>query len=281
MRYYYIMSLYSKRKLASLFISVLNLSSLIRKLYPIAMHQTYSNVSREKIDRLRSLLALEKDINLIRVGDEFDGGYAISPNISPNAHCISIGVGTNISFDIAIAAKLESVHLYDHTVGNLPVLAPQNVMFFEKGLGLFSNSTFVTLQEAILKFPDQSPLILKIDIEGAEWPILENIDTQTLLRFDQIVIEFHNLHLLNNLEFFDIVIRCLTNLNRCHAVVNRHPNNWGRFDIIHGVAIPDVLEVTYLKRENFQFEGSTCTTDANSQTNFPCNPNGAEISLTF
>jgi hypothetical protein len=275
------MRLFSKRNVASLFISLLNLSTFIRKLYPIAVQQTYSNISREKIDDLRGLLDLEKVVGLIRVGDEFDGGYAISSEISPNANCISIGVGTNISFDIEIAERLKSVHLYDHTVAGLPRPAPENVSFFDKGLGLVSNSTFVTLQEAILKFPSESPLILKMDIEGAEWSILENIDMQTLSRFEQIVIEFHDLHQINNLKFFDTVIRCLTNLNSYHAIVNRHPNNWGKFDIIHGVAVPDVLEVTYLKRDNSQLESLNSVTHANKQTNFPCNPNGAEISLTF
>lgn len=275
------MRMYSKRNLASLLISALNLNGLIRKLYPIAMNQTYSNVSRKKVDELRNLLPLESFVGLIRIGDEFDGGYAISSVISPDSNCISVGVGTNISFDIEIAKKINSVHLYDHTVVGLPVPAPENVVFFSKGLGLKSNSTFVTLQEAVSKFPNGSPLILKIDIEGSEWSIFKDIDTQTLLRFEQIVIEFHDLHRINNLDFFDVVINCLSHLYKYFAVINRHPNNWGKFDIIHGVAVPDVLEVTYVKRDNPLSDGSICPVPANDPANFPCNPDGPEISLSF
>jgi hypothetical protein len=35
------------------------------------------------------------------------------------------------------------------------------------------------------------PPILKLDIEGDEWSVLDNASADLLLRFDQIALEFH------------------------------------------------------------------------------------------
>lgn len=284
MGYYYIMELSFRRKLASFLLSFFKLGDFIQKLYPIAVNLEYSELSRENLDLVRGLLVLDKQSALIRVGDDFDGGYAISPNIDPATNCISVGVGTNVSFDIEISERLSSVHLYDHTVSALPVEVPHNVTFIKKGLSTKSDETFVTLDEMIEQFEPNSPLILKMDIEGAEWKILENIQKSTLSRFDQIILELHHLHKLNDAEFFKVVAKSLKNLKHTHQIVNRHANNWGRFSLIHGVPVPDVLEITLVKREQDSSPNSgpgSQSRDDSSPTNFPCNPRSAEISLNF
>ena len=37
-------------------------------------------------------------------------------------------------------------------------------------------------------------MILKMDVEGAEWDFLDTVDTKTLKQFDQIVFEYHELN---------------------------------------------------------------------------------------
>jgi FkbM family methyltransferase len=253
-------------------------------LYPIAVDLEYSSLSRENLDLIRHLLVQDDQPQLIRVGDEFDGGYAISPIIDPSTNCISVGVGTNVSFDIHISKKLSSVHLYDHTVSALPADVPQNVVFFKKGLGNKSSETLITLEEMITQFPTTSPLILKMDIEGGEWEILDDIKKATLLRFDQIVLELHFLHKLNDKDFFALVVRSLKNLKATHQIVNRHANNWARYSLIHGVPVPDVLEVTYVKRGGKflpRVESDPVVREYSSSANFPCNPGRPDISLNF
>ncbi|ASY24523.1 methyltransferase [Candidatus Planktophila lacus] len=273
-----------RRKLAIFFLSAFKFGGFIQKLYPIAVDLEYSKLSRENLDLIRHLLVQDNQPNLIRVGDKFDGGYAISPIIHPSTNCISVGVGTNVSFDIHISKRLSTVHLYDHTVSGLPADVPQNVVFFNKGLGKKSSETFITLEEMVAQFPSNSPLILKMDIEGFEWEILENITESTLLRFDQIVLELHHFHQLNDKDFFDSVVRSLKNLKATHQIVNRHANNWARYSLIHGVPVPDVLEVTYVKREEVlspSVESSSLVRNYSSPANFPCNPTRPDISLYF
>lgn len=282
--YYYNMEKSFKRKIVTFLISVFRLDDLIQRLYPIALDNRYASVSREDLDVVRSLLALDKHSSLIRMGDNFDGGYAISPDINPLANCISVGVGTNVSFDIQIAQKLSSVHLYDHTVSALPTKVPHNVFFFQKGLGKDSSETLITLDEMIGRFQSSSPLILKMDIEGSEWEVLAEITKSVLSRFDQIILELHHLHKLNDKDFFNVVVKSLRNLKETHQIVNRHANNWAKFALIHGVPVPDVIEVTYIKSE----EGGSTNSDPIfflrdfcPSANFPCNPNRPDISLSF
>lgn len=273
-----------RRRLATFFLSVFKLGGLIQKLYPIAIDLEYLTLTREKLDLVRDLLVVDMQSDLIRVGDEFNGGYAISSIIDPNTNCISVGVGTNVSFDIDISKRLSSVHLYDHTVSKLPVQVPQNVVFFKKGLARTPSDMFLTLEEIIDQFPSNSPLILKMDIEGCEWEILENISSATLLRFDQIVLELHHFHQLNDTEFFEVVVKSLNNLKATHQIINRHANNWARFSLIHGVPVPDVLEVTYVRRvvELSQSSDSFVQMgEYSSFANFPCNPNRPDIALNF
>ena len=282
--YYYNMEKSFKRKIATFLISVLRLDDLIQRLYPIALDNRYASVSREDLDVVRGLLALDKQSTLIRMGDNFDGGYAISPNINPLSNCISIGVGTNVSFDIQIAQKLSSVHLYDHTVSALPAKVPQNVFFFQKGLGKDPSETLITLDEMIGRFQSSSPLILKMDIEGSEWEVLAGVSKSVLSRFDQIILELHHLHKVNDKEFFNVVVQSLRNLKETHQIVNRHANNWAKVAFIHGVPVPDVIEITYIKSEESDSTNSDSTfflRDSYSSANFPCNPNRPDISLCF
>ena len=52
--------------------------------------------------------------------------------------------------------------------------------------------------------------ILKIDIEGCEWHWLKNLGDNEVNRFDQIIIEFHDLHNTEKQEFY---AECLKKIN--------------------------------------------------------------------
>jgi hypothetical protein len=269
-----------KRIFAQFLIRVLGVSALIRRLQPIATDVSFGKSFRPKIDGIRNLLRVTQPPSggYARFGDNLDGGYVLFNEIKSGTNCISIGAGTNISFDTAISRFVEEVHLYDHTIQTLPQVAPENVKFFQKGLGITTVGDYLSLEDCVAKFPIESNLILKMDIEGAEWDVLDTDDLLDLSRFDQIAIEFHNFYKVSNEAFFCKVIRVLTKLNASHQVINLHANNWGKFEIVANVPFADVLEVTYISRLRFN---EVNTQNTYSIPNKPCNPFGPEIELAF
>lgn len=269
-----------KRRSALFLIRFLRVSALIRRLQPIATDVSFGKNIRPKIDEIRTLLKVSRlpEGSYTRFGDDLDGGYVLSSEIRSRTNCISIGAGTNISFDSAISRFVGEVHLYDHTIQTLPQVAPENVKFFQQGLGIKTFGEYASLKDCVAKFPIESNLILKMDIEGAEWNILDADDLIELSRFNQIAIEFHDFYKITNEAYYRKVIRVLKKLNESHQVINVHANNWGKFEIVANVPFADVLEVSYLSRSNLIVSKAL---DLHDEFNKPCNPLGNEIELAF
>ena len=93
-------------------------------------------------------------------------------------------------------------------------------------------------------------LLLKMDVEGYEWEVLENIDPIVLEQFDQILIELHDLLDMDNSKR---IINCLKKLTDNHVVVHIHANNNGRCHYCKDLITPNYLEATLLKRSLFKF----------------------------
>ena len=89
-----------------------------------------------------------------------------------------------------------------------------------------------------------------MDIEGSEWEVLAN--TVSLESFKQIVIEFHGLQQLINLDNFVKIASALQKLHRTHAPIHLHANNYVPVAVIGNCLVPDVIEVTYLNRSKYK-----------------------------
>jgi len=214
------------------------------------------------------------DISYVRLGDLADGGYILLDDLDQQDIVFSIGVGENVSFDFEIANYVKEVILVDHTV-----LAPHgltsNMVFYPKALSKTKSFQSTTIQELLYLHP-ASDFILKIDIEGAEWEILDSLDIYTLSKFRQIVLEFHDFSYPYFQDRFDMTCRVLDKLNLTHAPICFHPNNGGRFATIAGTPIPDVIEVTYIRRSDYQIsQGESGQVEELTHAN---NPDKPEIS---
>ena len=91
---------------------------------------------------------------------------------------------------------------------------------------------------------------MKIDIEGDEWKILSSLPTKTLNKFRQIIIEFHSIF---DLAELDSKQKTLSQLLATHFPVVAHPNNIGGYQIIGNQLFPNVLETTWLRRNSYEF----------------------------
>lgn len=93
-------------------------------------------------------------------------------------------------------------------------------------------------------------MILKVDVEGAEWSVLNDVEENTIKRFSQIVFEFHGLTQLENREK---ITTAMKKLNQTHQLVHLHANNYGSYLLIGGKILPELIEGTYLLRDEYAF----------------------------
>lgn len=238
-----------KRNITKGLLQFLRLSKYFLKAYPVAVENIFPTVSREQIDRLRQLFPLKVSSNISwkRFGTPGDGGYLLSDDISESDICVSLGIGDNYSFDLDIAKSCGQVLMFDHTIPP-PKHLDSNMDFKKIGIATLESENFTTVEKIVSGLPEGSDLILKIDVEGAEWEVLESLTPDTLLRFRQIAAEFHNLHSIHDSELFKRIVDSLSKISQTHLLANFHVNNWASHVLVAGVPFPDVVEVTYLRR---------------------------------
>ena len=186
--------------------------------------------------------------NLLRIGGDHDGGYLVElKSIEKTEALISMGIGKNWRFEEDfIAHKDIKIHAYDHSIRGLfwikffikrflsiligRLYAPCNaittytnflhffrdraVLFYEKIGTEEENCT--NLKKTIERIKEK-PIFLKIDIEGYEYEILDEIILNSQF-LSGMVIEFHNTsdhiaEIKNFINSFEL------------KLVHIHPNN--------------------------------------------------------
>jgi hypothetical protein len=242
---------------------------------------TRSIEPKELADRVTSIskhIQLRKVVgfDLIRVGGISDGGYVMVDNFNLIEGVLSLGVGPDVSWDLALSKNVPLIHFYDHTVESLPAIVPNSKWFKEK-IVAHSNTSGITLEQAINRLPNSNQLILKCDIEDDEWEILAEFSSEILEKFDQIVIEFH--WIINKIfnHKFELMISVLEKLANSHSVVNIHANNSSELVIVANCPVPEVLEVTYVRTKSYNFQPA----ESHNKLNAPNDLRRPEISLNF
>lgn len=209
----------------------------------------------------------------VRKGRIFDGGYVMLDYGLEHANVYSFGIGNDVSWDLDMAALGCNVFQYDHTIANLPTHHP-NFHYFHHGIAQQHefNGLMRTLPDLIEQngHLHRNDLILKMDIEGTEWDVLRTLPARTLEQFSQIVVELHELVTVKKPDQFPRVCTGLHALNRGHQAVHVHANNWGELVNIGSVTLPDVLEVTYVRRADHHF--APCLRNFPTPLDKPCNP---------
>lgn len=186
--------------------------------------------------------------SMIRLGECKDGGYVICE--IPASILIGIGVGNTFKFETDFRDKLGArCFLYDHTV-DIDVSGQRNITFIKNGLDFYDHDAYISL-ETILKRHSawgNTDLCLKCDIEGYEWLCLLFATDETLLHFNQIVIEFHWIDNDRNatIQQKRSVLQRLNSMFRLvhiHGINHVQPSNYDNL-IIH-----PVLEATFVRKD--------------------------------
>jgi hypothetical protein len=189
------------------------------------VHRTTARKLRETILSELQPVTL-KNCTFKRFGSANDGGYVMCENlIEPLDAAYSYGVGTNDDWGCDMSRRYHvPVHQYDCFDPARPTCNRGTFVFHNECVG---NQTgyrrsrfFDTLQNQIKKNGDTGRrLIIKMDIEGAEWDSLLAAPDDLLVPIPQITMEMHG---------FDDpkIVEVIRKLKRNFYLVNLHFNNW-------------------------------------------------------
>ena len=245
----------------------------------------------QPIDRMRapgtlsklllSLIRPERIVGLskVRIGNpDGDGGYVMVDALDGIAGALSVGIGSDVSWDVEIAHRGIEVFQYDHTVSGPPISHPR-FHFSPVGIAEASSpdGSFMSLDQMVAAVPGDGDLIAKLDVEGAEWPALSSVSRQTMHRLAQMVIELHAPSpddITTSLRNLGI----LAQIRPTHEVVHVHANNYAGVGARDGIRVPDVMELTYLRRAGIEF--APCIEDFPTTLDRPNDPERADISMS-
>lgn len=189
---------------------------------------------------------------IARFGRDFDGGYVMINDFTENDFLISFGVADDISFERQLMQTVGYAHLYDNSIPGLPTKL-NNSEFFKETISRVDKEGFCNLRKSISRAPAGKDLILKSDVEGGEWDLLEAATSAELQKFRQIVIEFHGFGYAHREEAYDRFIRTFEKINKTHQSINVHGNNFSSYAFGEG-SIPQVLEISYARKSDYDFK---------------------------
>jgi len=202
---------------------------------------------------LKKLSPVATDKNLIRIGSINDGGYIVPNVLEDIKYCYSAGIGFNYDFEFELAEKGIKCFMADYSINEIE--KNSNLIFDKIFISGNSEEKYLSIEDWIEKKEVDPSVgsILKIDVEGDEYKILNSVNKDFFLKFKIIIIEFHNLHYLFNEKFFfsfqDIIEKIINNFYCVHV----HPNN--DVDFIkkkENITIPPVMEFTFVNKKNLK-----------------------------
>jgi len=206
---------------------------------------------------MNSLILYKSPFPKERIGKPNDGGYVIAKLPGTYELFLSGGVSDDISFEesfLKIYPEL-TCYAFDGTINYAPTMNPK-IKFVKKNLGNVNTQDITDLREYM---EDYNDIFMKIDIEGHEFrlmPVL--IENGLINRVKQIVVEIHSpgdiimfpdyfkgLQDIDNNYMFNM----LNNLNKTHTLIHFHANNGCKMQVIDGINLPHVFELTYIRND--------------------------------
>ena len=167
-----------------------------------------------------------KNCDLQRFGSKHDGGYLMCANLLDGVQAAySYGIDTEDNWGCEVARRLRvPVQQYDCFTPHRPTCDGGTFIYHNECIGpkadTIDGRLFDSLARQIAKNGDDGKrLLIKIDIEGAEWESLLATDDAQLARVDQLPMELHG---VNQARFTQVIQK----LKRNFHLVSVHFNNW-------------------------------------------------------
>jgi hypothetical protein len=227
-------------------------NTLIKALRKFGVYPTPLISKTQFLKVIELLRPINNGHELIRIGGLTDGGYLIPNDLLEISACISPGVAETIDFELDIWNKFRiPSYMYDASV-NIPEQINSGQHFFRKFVGPTTYKNFISLHDIIHKdLKDlSSDFIGQIDIESAEYGFLTSASFEDLSKFRILVIEFHEVdRWIQSKYFTDIIEPLFDKIGDIFSLVHAHPNNNGGSFKFKGKVIPNVIELTFHRKD--------------------------------
>ena len=247
---------------------------------------------------------------LLRLGRKFDGGYLVcSDALRQCENLITLGVGDDTSFEIDFDKKKNSkiIQLYDHTVNNilfLKIIAKyfRRLITFRTTINNFTYSIsnyinflkFINKKNVILnkyrvvkKIRNHNDInlekifqkinnnknLLKIDIEGSEYEIIDDIISHSS-KIKMLIVEFHWINKKKKL-----FVKSIKKLKNKFDIIHLHANNYR--SLKNNEDIFDVIEITMVNKNTNQFRKQFRVNFPIKKLDYECFPNHKKINFSF
>jgi hypothetical protein len=189
--------------------------------------------------------------DLIRIGKSGDGGYLVPDDLQGIDMCISPGVENTMHFENDLYERygIASI-MYDASIDK-PSELNENFIFHKKFVGAGSSSGYVNFSDIIHSDLEiyKGDFVGQVDIESAEYMFLTSASEDDLKRLRILTIEFHEIERWIEKRYFnEIVSPLLEKLNKVFDNIHVHPNNSGRYFHYKGYKIPNILEITFHRK---------------------------------
>ena len=196
-----------------------------------------------------------KGFHKARFGSPNDGGYIMLDDFDRITAAFSFGIEQNADWDVSIADRGLPVYQFDDFIEASPVIRP-DLMFTKARIVPHPAPDGATIEQLVERHgtPGLPSLVLKIDIEHAEWAVFEATSEHALSCFAQIVGEFHGFDLMFDQNWIANAQHVFAKLTRQFAVVHVHANNYTPLYNIANIPVPAVLEITFANRSRYRLE---------------------------
>jgi len=219
-----------------------------------------------------------------RLGGHHDGGYVMVDNFDSTTidAAYGFGIGRNTSWDTAVAARGIDVFMFDHTLPVLPDCGPRCHPRAYGVTGRRTGERLRTLADLVAEtgHSQSHKLLMKLDVEGCEWDVLSAAPSRLLEQFSQVVVEYHQLTwATTRTDRFEEFVSVLKKVNETHQCVHVH-GNVARLPMWVGpLVLPDILEVTYVRKDDWRGRFSPCTRQFPTDLDEPCEEGWPDIQL--
>ena len=260
--------------------------------------------------RISKLFYPQFKYDLLRLGKNFDGGYIVEKNsILSSQILLSFGVADDWSFEKDFSELGgKKIYSYDYSVNKKFwfknfLRSCLNILYFkdlkknfhklfeyfrfksffdsknnfhlkkfivssDMKKNIFNNDINISLND-ILKNMEKN-IFLKIDIEGSEYRILDEI-IKNHYKINGLVIEFHDFDL-----HYDKVKKFISELN--FNLVHLHVNNFGS---INNDGLPSVIELSFASSNFLQYKSKNDRSYPYEKLDMPNNKELADHKIFF
>lgn len=201
-------------------------------------------------DTLKKLTPYEVGFDLIRLGENSDGGYLLPKDFDNIMYCYSAGVGLVTKFEKDLEEKF-NIKSKMLDISEIPKnLLPKKSIFIKKKLSICKSDQNISINEFI---DTQDEIILKLDIEGDEYSNLIDLNEKKISQIRILILEMHDLRNLRSPFFFKIFNEVVEKLSKYFYFCHLHPNNTSKEKKIGKLKIPDMLELTLINKKRVKF----------------------------